>query len=372
MFTKATANPQNGGSPGIRRVEADSISHPPSPTQTFDPSLHLSFTPPIKVHTLEELGLSSPLAIGPVAITAPFQLFSAEGVRLLRADLFRPEVMSQHLYRESKMPGIYKIRGYGRDASFVYSAWTNKEVLDACSKAAGVDLQVVMDYEIGHTCVQLPPGMDEGIDAVGTVVGTDAFPLKYIPPAEPPKQIACVTEQEREEAERDGAVLTRWHSDSYPWVCVVMLSDPTGMVGGETALQKGDGEVLKVKGHEKVGSAVMMQGGLITHVALKAMGMNERITMITSFRPKDPCKWDGSNLRNVKYVSNHDKLFEEWTRYRVEVLEKRAEAFKKSLVGLKAKEIHAKAKQWADEQNAYLDTTVTEMTDEGMKGDYMK
>lgn len=29
--------------------------------------------------------------------------------------------------------------------------------------------------------------------------------------------------------------------DSYPWVCVAMLSDTTGMVGGETVIETGTG-----------------------------------------------------------------------------------------------------------------------------------
>ena len=43
-----------------------------------------------------------------------------------------------------------------------------------------------------------------------------------------------------------------WHNDSYPFVCVAMLSDCTDMVGGETALRTGDGKVMKVRGPEMV------------------------------------------------------------------------------------------------------------------------
>lgn len=129
-------------------------------------------------------------------------------------------------------------------------------------------------------------------------------------------------------------------------------------------------QILKVQGHQAVGSAIMMQGGLINHVALKALGAGERITMVTSFRPKNPDAYDGSNLGNVKKVSDHDRLYEQWTRYRVEVLEKRAESFKSSFSGLNADEIHGAAKKWADEQIEYLQHTVREMTDGGCKGNY--
>lgn len=39
-----------------------------------------------------------------------------------------------------------------------------------------------------------------------------------------------------------------WHFDSFPFVCVTMLSDCTGMVGGETAMRTPTGDVIKVRG----------------------------------------------------------------------------------------------------------------------------
>ena len=44
-----------------------------------------------------------------------------------------------------------------------------------------------------------------------------------------------------------------WHTDSYPFVCVLMLSDASNMIGGETALRTGTGEILKVRGPQMVG-----------------------------------------------------------------------------------------------------------------------
>ena len=50
----------------------------------------------------------------------------------------------------------------------------------------------------------------------------------------------------------DDKPVVGWHRDSYPFVCVTMLSDCTNMVGGETALRTANNEVLKVRGPEKV------------------------------------------------------------------------------------------------------------------------
>ena len=52
-------------------------------------------------------------------------------------------------------------------------------------------------------------------------------------------------------AKADGA-LVGWHRDSFSFVCVVMLSDTRQMVGGETALRMGNGEVKKIRGPSKV------------------------------------------------------------------------------------------------------------------------
>lgn len=51
----------------------------------------------------------------------------------------------------------------------------------------------------------------------------------------------------------DDKPIVDWHTDSYPFVCVTMLSDCTNMIGGETALLKGDGEIMKVRGPQMVG-----------------------------------------------------------------------------------------------------------------------
>jgi hypothetical protein len=71
------------------------------------------------------------------------------------------------------------------------------------------------------------------------------------------------------------------------------------------------------------GTAVVMQGRYINHQALKALGGRERISMITSFRPKSPLVKDESVLTGVRGISNLNELYSDYTQYRLEILEER-------------------------------------------------
>jgi hypothetical protein len=75
-----------------------------------------------------------------------------------------------------------------------------------------------------------------------------------------------------------------------------------------------------------------MQGRYITHQALPAFGARERITMVTSFRPKSPYIKDGSVLNTVRPISNLSALYGQWLAYRMENLEMRARAHRKDIM----------------------------------------
>lgn len=59
-------------------------------------------------------------------------------------------------------------------------------------------------------------------------------------------------------SEDDEEAIVGWHRDSYPFVCVLMMSDTTGMIGGETALRTGTGEIKKVRGPQKVRARLLI------------------------------------------------------------------------------------------------------------------
>lgn len=99
-----------------------------------------------------------------------------------------------------------------RRAPFTCAAWTSPELAAAVSQVAGIDLTVALDYEIANINVS----------------------------AEDPEK--------KTTSEDDGKPIFAWHYDSFPFVCVTMLSDCTGMVGGETAIRTPGGFITKVRG----------------------------------------------------------------------------------------------------------------------------
>jgi hypothetical protein len=103
-------------------------------------------------------------------------------------------------------------------------------MLAIISKIAGIDLVPAIDYDVGHVNIS--------ISTEGDTSGKPHLP-------EEPEDMAAFD----------------WHFDSYPFVCVTMLSDCTGMVGGETALRTGTNEILKVRGPGMVSKQIRSPSG---------------------------------------------------------------------------------------------------------------
>lgn len=56
------------------------------------------------------------------------------------------------------------------------------------------------------------------------------------------------TSSDKKAQSEESASAFAWHFDSYPFVCVTMLSDCSEMSGGETAIQTPSGEIKKIRG----------------------------------------------------------------------------------------------------------------------------
>ncbi|KAK6423310.1 hypothetical protein LTR81_003963 [Elasticomyces elasticus] len=301
----------------------------------FTPREHLAFEEPESVLMMTDIGFSEDTGVSPVAVSHPFRLFTPECIQKFRDEVLSEEVLEKCSYKSNL--AAMQLRGYApKYAPFTHAAWHDPATLAIVSKIAGVDLIPNMDFEIGHINVSVK------------------------------SEKQALAEREAVESSTDGS----WHRDSYPFVCVTMLSDCTNMIGGETALKKADGGVLRVRG-PGMGCAVVMQGRYITHQALRALGAQERITMVTSFRPKSPFLPDDSVLSTVRGISVLSDLYYEFGTYRLEMLQERIKAQLKSLKDDRAagKKTDTKAlKAFLDEQESFVHRTNSEMVrDEDVK-----
>lgn len=135
-----------------------------------------------------------------------------------------------------------------RHAKFTYEAFHNPETLAIISKIAGVDLVPVLNFEIGH--INISVKSEE----------------------QTKQELDTLSKQKRLYADDEGIAgcpweddkpIVGWHVDSYPFVCVLMLSDCTNMIGGETALRTGNGNILKVRGPDMVSTSHPMMSVLL-------------------------------------------------------------------------------------------------------------
>jgi hypothetical protein len=104
-----------------------------------------------------------------------------------------------------------------RRAPFTYDAWKSPEVLQKISEVAGIDLVPSIDFEIANINITVPD-KNADVEKVVNLMSNQDLPA------------------------------VSWHYDSFPFVCVTMLSDCSGMVGGETAMRSSKGDIMKIRG----------------------------------------------------------------------------------------------------------------------------
>lgn len=115
------------------------------------------------------------------------------------------------------------------------------------------------------------------------------------------------------------------------------------------------------------GCAVVMQGRYITHQALRALGAQERITIVTSLRPKSPHLADDAFLATVRGISDLSELYYQFGRYRLEIMEERIRDQIKRLTEAHTagRRTNTKAlKRFLEEQERFLFHTNKEMHQE--------
>lgn len=64
----------------------------------FDATKHLEYTPPSQIRTMKDLGLPEDRGISPVAVSEPFQLFSADAIQTMRTEVLSKDVWDNCRY----------------------------------------------------------------------------------------------------------------------------------------------------------------------------------------------------------------------------------------------------------------------------------
>ncbi|KAK5030126.1 hypothetical protein LTR13_008439 [Exophiala sideris] len=312
--------------------------------EVFDPEIHLACEPPTKKFTLEDLNLQPSPTSTKIAATLPFPILSLEGVRAYRRALFSQEVL--HHCGGSPAPGTLTLRNAASFSSFISDFWSHPKTTQLLSEAADVPLKIVMSTEIGHTNIQTKGGsVSEMVSQLNVEPQTTKVPL---------------TDEDRAYDPLKGSSIIPWHYDSYPYVCVLMLSDTEGMLGGETYIKTGDGVSLKVEG-PKLGSGVVLQGGEVEHLAARSMGVSERITTITSFCADLPRVYDSSYITNLRWYSDRPTLYKQWTEYRLEKMKREIEHLQEQIALSPTLSDLSQVQKFAQDQLSYLKRTARQL-----------
>ncbi|KAL4908870.1 hypothetical protein BDW74DRAFT_174098 [Aspergillus multicolor] len=278
----------------------------------FDPAIHLNFQPPSKRYTFSELGLPVPKGVPDLCYTEPFQLFSDEGIRMIRREVFRRSFLDKYMKSWERAPCI--ITGFTKseeDAPFIKQAMTHPVTQAAVNFAFGAQLQLQNGVnDLGYINVQLGP---EGTDGVYNL---NEVPSKPLPPG-----------QKVSASQYDSVPIDGWHHDQAPVVLVLMLSDTSTMLGGETAVKISDGRVINAAG-AGIGAGVMMAGAYLEHAALRAANCAERLSLVNSYNYADPDADDsGTTLGSVHHtLDSHDLIRNLFMEQKVQRLRGRCDA----------------------------------------------
>lgn len=112
---------------------------------------------------------------------------------------------------------------------------------------------------------------------------------------------------------------------------------------------------------------MVLQGRYIEHQALRALGTAERISMVTSFRPRNPIVRDDTVLTTVRPISNLPELYNQFCEYRLEMLEERVRGQLRLLREANGHQRHiatVKLKAFLAEQERFLAHMNREMVDD--------
>ncbi|MBN3922721.1 MAG: hypothetical protein HWQ37_06110 [Nostoc sp. NMS4] len=251
----------------------------------YNPQRHLALEKPTTIYRLGDLGYEeSIIAKFPtnLAITSPIRLLSESGV----AALYEVSLALQR-YRQGceRIPNM--VRGAVYRSKFVRDLCLCPVVTEFLSEIAGTPLAPhSMPLMLGHFNFA-PQDLTQAVD--------------------------------------------KWHTDTIAFDYVLMVTDPSQLLGGKFQYFNGTkeegAEILKYAEdlpEDRIitpvfpgaGYAVLQQGNMVMHRATGLMYPAERITMVNGYVSLDVNFPDQSRFADMKAVDEHHVLFPEWARYK--------------------------------------------------------
>lgn len=251
----------------------------------FDPKVHLDLQMPEYVRVLETFEKSNTFPKinktggSDFAYSSPFQVLSAEGIRVIKEIVFRNEKYA--VGPEHARGGKLALRGLYYLSPFIRDFQNCKELAEFFETIVGEKL-------IPACCFSNVPQVNLSLlDAKST-----------------------------------NAPLDNWHWDSVAYTGVILLNDMTEMVGGELEIMLMDkkkaleelgkdkiinGVHSEIISYEKPGKMIFAQGSEILHHVTQVKSDHRRISMIMAYSPANafqPPKSVLATNRRVDQVHN--------------------------------------------------------------------
>lgn len=266
------------------KFQPEGFVHIEEPYQ-FDPDKHLALDFPDEIRTLDELGYTKKeIEERPTrfAVSSATRMLTEAGALALRetARTLRKYVVHAERIENFVRGGVYRSR-------FMRDLCTSPRLTEFHSDVFGIP--------VAHHNVAMHLGQ-----------------LNYNP-------------------ERVGKHVDKWHADCLELDSVMMVSDPTKLVGGNFQYfmgTKAEAEELSARGEPipedrtvtplfpAAGYGVVLHGSLVVHRATKLTEPGERITMVNPYVSRECLTKDRCRFLTPKAFDPPHVLYPEWARHK--------------------------------------------------------
>lgn len=297
-----------------------------NPNVKFDPEIHLAYdaSKKLKKTTFEDLKIykTHVKKISDIATIEPFILFTNDAIDIMKYEVFSDaELLKKYGRKSATGFGTsdldFVVSGFSDVTPFCRDAWTHPTTLKIFSDLMGVDLYMPHCFNQSHINASLAPRKR------GEPV-----------PEESEEDFLALKKLQDEKSDAIPSAIN-WHYDSVPLVCVLMLSAPPNMIGGETGIKDGDENIVRIA-DPKEGQASVLQARVIKHIATKPLNKCDRITYVVSFLPKDPGAYDStcatSERPGAVPTFTNDRFYPNYVNYRMDRIKQRMDVYQKKIL----------------------------------------